>query len=371
VISVAREGVAELAYFALFLLLPASLGFVGLVLAVRLPANAVGWLLLVSGALAGVAFASGEYVTTAAAIDARDWPLLAAAAWASSVWFVPSIGLLVVFLPLLFPTGRLLTPRWRLVAWVGVLGVLTGALGPATSPTVSAQSAVFPNPLAAPEPLRDAIQLATDASNAVAPAIFVLAVVSLLLRFRRSHGVERQQIKWFLFVAAIAAIAFGVSLTNVPTISDIAWLVGLLSLALLPVAIGIAVLHHGLYDIDRIVSRTISYTLVTAILALTFVAVVLAAQELVAPLTHSNGVAVAASTLLVAVLFQPLRRRVQAAVDGRFNRRRYDAERAIDAFAARVRDEVEVERVAQALTSTLEDTMQPTSAAVWLRRATA
>ncbi|HEU4572398.1 MAG TPA: hypothetical protein VFR93_06905, partial [Candidatus Limnocylindrales bacterium] len=219
VMSIAREGLAEVAYFAIFLLLPASLGFVGLVLALRRPENAVGWLLLVSGALAGFAFAGGEYVTTAASVGGH-WPFLPAAAWVSSVWFVPSIGLLVVFLPLLFPTGRLLSPRWRVVAWIGVFGVAAGALGPATTPTVSAQDVSLPNPLAAPEPLAGAIRLATDASNVVAPVIFVIAVVSLLLRFRRSRGAERQQIKWFLFVAAIAAIAFGVSLTNIPTLSD-------------------------------------------------------------------------------------------------------------------------------------------------------
>lgn len=367
-VSIATRGFAELVYFALFLLIPASLGLVGLVLALRRPDNAVGWLLLVSGSLAGLAFAGGEYVSLAAAAGHLEWPLVSPAAWISNVWFVPSIGLLVVYLPLLFPTGRLLSPRWRIVAWIGVLGVLAGAVGPATTPTLSAEQTVLPNPLAAPPAVHDALQLATDASNVVAPIIFVVAVASLLLRFRRSRGVERQQIKWFLFTAALGAAAFALALANVPTISDAAWLLGLLSLGLLPIAIGVAILRYRLYDIDRIVSRAVAYTLVTAVLAATFVAVVLAAQTIVDPVIHSNAAGVATSTLVVAALFQPLRRRVQRATDRRFNRTRYDAEREIEAFVTHVRDLVDVEPVAEALDQTLRRTVQPATAAVWLRR---
>ncbi|HEY3523515.1 MAG TPA: hypothetical protein VGK63_07400 [Candidatus Limnocylindrales bacterium] len=366
--SIATRGVAEIVYFALFLLIPASLGLVGLVLALRRPENAVGWLLLVSGCLAGVAFAAGEYVSLAATTGHLDWPLVSPAAWISNVWFVPSIGLLVVFLPLLFPTGRLLSPRWRAVAWIGVLGVVAGALGPATTATVSAEQTVLPNPLAASEPLRDAFQLATDASNVVAPVIFLVAIASLLLRFRRSRGVERQQIKWFLFTAAIGAGSFALALTNVPAVSDAAWFVGLFSLVLLPIAIGVAILRYRLYDIDRIVSRAVAYTLLTAVLAATFAVVVLTAQTLADPMIHSNAAGIAASTLIVASLFQPLRRRVQRATDRRFNRTRYDAEHEIDAFAAHVRDLVDVEPVAEALDQALHRTVQPATAAVWLRR---
>jgi hypothetical protein len=354
--------------FLVFVLIPASLGSVGALLALRRSENLIGWLLLLSGALAGIAFASAQYVRAAAETGHLDWPMIVPAGWISNTWFVPAVGLLVVYLPLLFPTGRLPGPRWRIISAIGAAGILTGALGPATAPITLEEPVVVANPLAPGEPLLGAIQLLTTVSNVIAPVIFLAAVSSLLIRFRRSRGVERQQLKWFLFVAAFVAAAFALSLVSPPPVSDVAWFVGLVSMALLPAAIAVAILRYRLYDIDRIISRTISYAIVTALLALVFGGTVLVLQAALASVTHSTDtLTVAGSTLLVAALFQPVRRRVQATVDGRFNRRRYDAEREVEAFVADARDEVEIDRLAHALAATLVRTVEPASASVWLR----
>jgi hypothetical protein len=190
----------------------------------------------------------------------------------------------------------------------------------------------------------------------------------VVVRFRRSRGVERQQLKWLASVAAVAAPALVVAIRSSGSVSDVAWFVVLLSLGLLPIAIGIAILRYRLYDIDRIISRTLAYAVLTAVLAAVYLVGFLGLQSALTPFTENGGpVAVAASTLAVFALFQPVRRRIQTIVDRRFYRSRYDAAREIESFAARVRDEVEVDRLAVALSITLERTMQPASASIWLR----
>jgi hypothetical protein len=219
--------------------------------------------------------------------------------------------------------------------------------------------------------------------NAVATVLLVaggaLAVTSLLVRYRRAAPIERQQLKWFAAVATVAGIA---GVVNVATYaasggagpSGTLGVVEAVSsffiyggLALLPVAIGIAVLRHNLYEIDRLISRSIGWAVLTLILGITFAAVVLALQALIAPSTGSNELAIAGSTLLVAALFQPLRRRVQLVVDRRFNRSRYDAERTVAALAARLRDEVDLEAVRADILATVDAALEPRSASLWLR----
>jgi hypothetical protein len=368
--AVAIGKLADLPFYLLFFLLPLSLSAVGGLLALRRSDNAIGWLLLTSGTLASVTFASGEYVRFAAEQGPADWPLLVPAAWLSASGFVPAIGMLIVFLPLLFPTGHLLSPRWRIVALIAVGGVAAGAIGPATAPGPLNTPGGPPNPLVPPEPLLGWIQTISTLSNLVAPPVFLLAVLSLLLRFRRSGGVERQQIKWFLLVASVASIAFAASVLSVGPISDAAWVLGLLLMACLPVAIGFAIFRYRLYDIDRLISRTVAYAVVTAVLAAVYALAFAGLGTLLAPFTASEGpIAVAASTLVVFALFAPVRSRIRAAVDRRFNRARYDAQREVDAFAARVRDEVDVEPVTRALEDALVRTVQPAVTGIWLRGA--
>jgi hypothetical protein len=366
-LSIADGNVAQAPFYLIFILPPATLGFVGALLTTRRPDNAIGWLLLASGMLAGGAFASVQFVDAAIANGAADAPIIVAMAWISSTWFVPAIGLLVVFLPLIYPSGHLPGGRWRIVAFVGVLGVVCGAIGPATAAGPMSDPSGPLNPLVPPEPLAGWIQAISTASNFVAPPIFLLAVANLLIRFRRSDGVERQQMKWFLFVASFSAVAFIVSLIGITPISDVAWVVGLLSMAFLPLAIGLAILRYRLYDIDRIVSRAVGYSIVSGLLAVVFVVVVLISQSILEPLTGSGDLAVAASTLVVASLFQPVRRAIQSRVDRRFNRSRVSADRLISAFGSRLRDETDTRAIREALVSAIDQTIVPEGVALWLR----
>jgi hypothetical protein len=209
------------------------------------------------------------------------------------------------------------------------------------------------------------------------PAALLLAVAAVIVRLRRSEGIERAQLKWF--VAAIFAVGSFVTLAFVdggldiglaagtnPTFFDV---LAVASLSLPPIAVGVAILRYHLFEIDRIISRTLSWALVTGLLGAVFVGIVVGLQALSTKVTGTNTLAVAASTLVVAAAFQPLRRRVQVGVDRRFNRARYDAERTTDAFAAQLRDEVDLARLSAALVETVNEAVRPASATVWLRSA--
>jgi hypothetical protein len=223
------------------------------------------------------------------------------------------------------------------------------------------------NPFVPAEPFRTWIETAATLSNAIAPFVFVLALASLVIRFRRSHGAERQQIKWFLFVAAVATVLFAVSMVDVQPVSDVAWALGLLTMAFLPLAIGLAILRYRLYDIDRVVSRTVGYTLVTAILAAAFVGGVIVAQRVLAPITQSNTLAIAASTLVVAALFQTVRRAIQGRVDRRFDRSRVNAERLVTTFGDTLRDVTDLPTINDSLVATVGTTWAPAGVGMWVR----
>jgi len=364
-----RGDVQSIPFFLIFLLLPANLGLVGAVLTTRRPDNSIGWLLLVSGALAGLTFSAGELERSAMAAGNWDWPLLVPAAWVASSWFIPAIGILVVFLPLLFPTGHLLSPRWRWVAIAGIFGVAAGTIGPATAPGPMADPRGPLNPFVPPEPIVTWIQAAATLSSLIAPPVFVLAFASLLIRFRRSRGVERQQIKWFLFVAAVATLLFVVSMLSTGAFSDVVWALGLLTMAFLPLAIGLAILRYRLYDIDRVVSRAVGYTLVTATLAAAFAVAVIVAQTILTPVTQSSTLAVAASTLVVAALFEPVRRAIQGHVDRRFDRSRVNAERLVTTFGDTLRDVTDLPTIHDTLVATVGTTWAPADVGIWVRAA--
>ena len=197
--------------------------------------------------------------------------------------------------------------------------------------------------------------------------VLPLAIASTILKYRRGSSVVREQLKWFAAVALLTVAGFIVRATGVAPIADVGGLLGILGLVLLPIAIGIAILRYRLYDIDRIISRTVSYAVVTGILAVVFVGTILVSQTFLASFLNGSSVAVAASTLVVAALFQPLRRRVQSVVDRRFDRSRYDAERTVAAFAGRLRDEVELERLEADIRSVVSLTLAPTSVGLWMR----
>ena len=363
---------ASLPFFLIFLLLPLNLGLVGFVLATRRADNRIGWLLLVAGAFTAVTFAAGEYERLVLARGDALTPLLVLASWLASWAFIPAVGMLVVFLPLLYPTGRLTSPRWRPLILVAVFGVTAGTVGLATVPGPLGGDPRGPvNPFVPPEPALTVIQGLATIGNLLAGPVFLLALVSLLVRFRRSRNVERQQIKWFLLAAAVTAVLFAISQLPLAPVSDVAWSLGLLSMTFLPLAIGLAILRYRLYDIDRIVSRVVAYTIVTAVLTAAFAAVVVVSQAVLAPVTESNTLAIAVSTLVVATAFQRIRRPIQAGVDRRFDRSHVKAEAVADSFSARLRDVTDLDAIQRSVADGVGTAWAPSSVGIWVRGATA
>ena len=196
-----------------------------------------------------------------------------------------------------------------------------------------------------------------------------IGAISVLVRFRRSQGLERQQLRWMMAALTLVPLAViaGFLLVTGGAPSQVAWIPALVAFMLPPLAVGIAVLRYRLYEIDRIISRTIGWAAVTTVLAVVLVAVILVTQTALASITTSNTFAVAASTLVVSALFQPLRRRVQATVDRRFNRARYDAKRTVAAFAGRLRDELDIEALTTVIAAAVMQTVEPVSVSLWLR----
>ena len=347
---------------------------VGTILVARLPGNRIGWLLLVGGLL----FAASGGVSGLADFGLNVHPgSVPGAVWLAwlSGWIAVPVVVAVVYLPLLFPTGRLLSARWRSVAVAGAVAAVVGSVQSAfTAFTPGTYPPAAQNPLTVSGSIGDLLSLAGTVAVIVMIAVVFLAPASLVVRYRRAIGVERQQLKWFAAVIAIAGPALAIAILSsgatsgiIADVSNAAWGIAVITLALLPVAIGVAVLRYRLYEIDRLISRSISWAVVTLTLGGVFVAVILVTQALIAPVTGSNELAVAGSTLLVFALFQPLRRRVQRLVDRRFNRDRYDAERTVAAFVSRLRDDVDLQQLRGEILATVARTVEPASISLWLR----
>jgi hypothetical protein len=351
---------------------------VGAVLVSRLPRNRIGWLLAIGGLVLAVSGATSGLADYGLNIHPGSVPGAIWFAWTSQWAWAPEIAILFILLPLFYPTGRLLSSRWRVAVAMAAVVLLVGGIGSALSPWDPDPYPVE-NPLALGGTAGDLIGWVVN----IGVTIFVVAggaaaCASLVVRYRRATLIERAQLKWFAVVAMITGLGGTVSIVtdltsaDAPTgvvgiVNEIAGFLIYGGLALLPVAIGVAVLRYRLYEIDRLISRTISWAAVTLILGGLFVALILALQALLVPVTGSNELAVAGSTLLVFALFQPLRRRVQRIVDRRFNRSRYDAERTVAAFAERLRDEVDLEQLRAEILATVSATVEPTSVSLWLR----
>jgi MFS family permease len=354
-----------------------ALSFVsaGAILVSRLPTNPIGWLLLAGG----LCFALGNGATglgvAGLSLHPGSVPGAVWFAWLSEWIWAPAVGS-VIGLALVYPSGKLLSPRWRPVALgafllIAILSVGT-AFGPWTDGLFPVQNPLAINGGTLPPQLRSLSFLGT-LLGLLTLAVPLLSVGSLVVRYRRSVGVERAQLKWFAAVVALSVPAFLIS-TFLYTATGLAGVVAYVAggvayfgFALLPVAIGIAVLRYRLYEIDRLISRTISYGVLSAIVTGLFVGFILVFQAVLAPVTQSNELAVAASTLLAATLFQPIRRRVQRLVDRRFNRSRYHAERTVAAFAGRLRDEVDLDGLRAEILATVSASVQPSPVSLWLR----
>jgi hypothetical protein len=336
---------------------------VGALIASRQPRNPVGWQLLAVGALFMLDGTTGAYARYTLAVARGSLPGGLVLAWLGALAFAPIVWVLLILLPLYFPTGRLLSPRWRLVAWAGGLFTVLALVGNGLRPDIAEIAGIgaVPNPFAIPSAIHVLDLLLTLALPFLIVGIGG-AVAAIVVRFRRARGVERAQLKWFTYAASLTPLPF-IAHDLAPALADPLFAV---ILPLVPVSIGIAILRYRLYDIDRVINRTLVYGLLTALLGAVYTLGVFGLGQLLNPVTGASTLAVAASTLAVAALFQPARRRVQAVVDRRFNRRRYDAARTVEAFSLRLRDQVELDTLSAELLTVVDQTMQPTALSLWL-----
>jgi hypothetical protein len=330
--------------------LTVSFSVVGALITSQRPENLIGWIFLAVGFFYGLLSAGEEYAIYALLRNPGSLPLGAELSWLAKWIWAPGLGLILVFLPLLFPNGRPPSRRWWSVAWLGGLSIglicvlASIVLWPERGPAL-----VRPGGYAGEvEAWRSAVL--GWLWSLVIPMLLLAGfggVISLLVRFRRARGDERQQIKWFAAAAALTLVwylVFGQYTRGLP--EAIVALVSLLILQTIPVATGIAILRYRLYDIDRIINRTLVYGSLTVLLALLYFGSVTVTQALFQTLTGQvrlPQLVVVASTLIIAALFNPLRRRIQSFIDRRFYRRKYDARKTLEAFSAKLRDETDLE----------------------------
>ena len=352
-----------------------SLVTVGAILVVRLPRNLIGWLLLGSGLSIAVNLGTSGLADYGLSQHPGSVPGAVWMALLSNVTWVPFIICLGFYLPLLYPSGHLPSRRWRPVAASGLIAIAFLTIQNVLAPFPTGS---FPpadqNPLAVSGPPGDLVSLLGAAATLIGLAMLPLIVASLVLRYRHAAGIERQQLKWLAAVMAIAGPALLVAIISPGGSSGIwgdldyvAWLIVTFGFALLPVAIGIAVLRYRLYDIDLVIRRTLVYGALAGLLAIAYGGSVLLLSAVLAPLASENSLAVAGSTLLVAALFSPVRNGVRSVVDRRFYRSRYDASRELADLSQRLRGEVDLDGVQAEVLGTVARTLQPVSASMWLR----
>jgi hypothetical protein len=350
---------------------------VGLVLAVRRPRHAIGWLFVAMGLVAAVHSIAVEYAMRALATAPGSLPAGSWLAWVAYwTWSLnlPALALLL----LLFPDGQVPWPRWRVVPWLLGLAVAGVTVWSMLQPgSFDLNGLIIENPAGVAALDDPTVQAVGNVPGILAVlTLFVGSVACAMAPFvrrRRAGPIERQQLKWLAFVAAASGLAgaagfllAGFGNTIVVVTGRLLLVVALAGVAVgIPVAVGLAILRYRLYDLDRVITRTLVYVLLTAALGLGYAGVVLTLGQLLG--RHNSSLAVAGATLAMAALFQPLRRRIQRLVDRRFNRRRYNAAQTIQAFSARLRDQVDLDTLTGELLAVADQTMQPTQASLWLR----
>jgi hypothetical protein len=349
-----------------------SFSTVGGVIAPRLPPhNPIGWLFCTIGLIGGMRVFVAEYAIVTLLAEPGSplgrLPGGEALAWVSSWLWVPHIALFL-YLALLFPDGRPPSPRWWPFAWVVGVVVVTGTVAVALWPETAAGFDLTNHPIG--------IEVATDVVNPVETILYTLALVamsSLVVRLRRSKGVERQQVKWFAYAVVVLAISAilayvvfeSIGMRWLGWISSVLVMVGVVGL---PGAVGIAILRYRLYNIDVLINRTLVYGSLTAVLILVYVGSVVLLQELFLTLTgEQSQLAVVVSTLAIAALFNPLRRRIQGFIDRSFYRRKYDAAKTLTAFSAKLREGTDLDTLTDDVLAVVQETMQPAHVSLWLR----
>ena len=353
-------------------LIPAvAFAAVGSIVVRRRPENPIGWLFcVIAVVLASAVFATAYgYHSLVAEPDSLPGGAYAAFVGAN-IWAVAFFaGVLIL---LLFPTGTPPSPRWRPLVWLQGFGLLLFCVGVLAPHKLTEPFEQFENPLridGAPEALGNA---AIAGWFILVPSL-LLAAAALVVRYRRSGAVERQQLKLVASTGVLFAVAFLLESfatdSGSGVLEELTGALAIAALTAIPVAAGVAILRHRLYDIDLLIRRTLVYGVATVGLAGLYFGIVLALQEVFSSFAGGSDLAVAISTLAVAALFGPARRRVQKAVDRRFYRRRYDAQQTLESFAARLRDEVDLDALGTELRTVVRDTMQPSDVSLWLRPA--
>jgi len=319
------------------------------------------------GLLMGVLFVVGSYAELGLAGPGAPSPGAVFAAWVGAWIFIPAAFGLPMFLLLLFPSGHFLSRRWRMVGWFLGTIVTLAAVVKALRP--GGISHGLQNPFAPGGGLGEILEVLDTVTDLLALPGFALAAAGLVVRLRRSRGIERQQLKWFTYAAALVAVGLGTSIL-IPggAFADLAFLIGLLALAGLPIAAGMAILRYRLYDIDVVINGTLVYGALTVTLALVYVGSVVSLQYLFRLISGGGSqLVIVASTLAIAALFNPLKRRIQNFVDRRFYRSKYDAARTLEAYSAKLRDETDLESLNGELLAVVGQTIQPEHVSLWLR----
>ena len=349
----------------LITLLPFSV--VGAIIASRRPRNAIGWLFCGVGVTIGLNSFAGDYAEFWLASGFGRSRLGEAAAWLSSWLWIVLVYVPASVLLLLFPDGRLPSPRWRPVAWGVALGTVGGVVGTALDAGPLVDFPRIANPYGVDAPV---VGIVGVAGNIVAAGSMVASAASLIVRLRRAGSVERQQIKWLAYGGAVVVGTICVGASFIPWSVPVSIVIMSFSLLGLPVFTGVAIVRHHLYDIDVIINRTLVYGTLTVTLSLLYFGGATLAQISFSALTGQERLpqfTVVASTLVIAALFNPLRRWIQNAVDRRFYRKKYDARKTLEAFAARLREETDVDALGDDLVSVVRETMQPEHAGLWRR----
>jgi uncharacterized membrane protein YhdT len=345
---------------------------VGALVASRRPDNPIGWLVCLYGFVISLSYFGAEYVIYALLAEPGSLPAGEALAWVLS-WILPVVIGLSIFPLLLFPTGRLPSRRWRWLAWLSAVwmlltmitgafasGALLGVLGPIENPVgIDGLTGAY-----------------TTLLLFVSPLLTTAAALSLLVRFRRAVGVQRQQIKWFAY-AAVATVSASTLAYIIPGVIDTplwferaGFVLNAAFVPAIPISIGIAILRYRLYDIDIIINRTLVYGSLTVALVLVYFGGVAATQTVFRALTgheQQSQLAVVVSTLAIAALFNPVRRHIQSFIDQRFYRQKYDARMTLEAFSAKLRDETDLDSLSEELISVVLETMRPEHVSLWLR----
>jgi len=363
----AKNDPAQLLHQVLYTLAFLTFPAVGALIVTYRPENPIGWIFCaVTSAVFG--FAAEQYAIYATSTRPGSLPAGVWVAWLGSWSGDPGYAIPFTFTLLLFPSGRLPSARWRPFAWLAGGYIALDTLFAAFTPGPISENIAWVNNPAGIEQLADASRL----FHMIGPLFFVLVlgcVLSVLLRFRRAQGTERQQIKWFAFatIMVVLLVLLEVVLRTLPVLLE--EVLFSIAIAALPIAVGIAILRYRLYDIDIIIRRTLIYSLLTVTLGLVYLGCIVVLQRLVVPALGGSELAIVASTLAIAALFNPLRRRIQNLIDRRFYRRKYDAAKVLTAFAATARDETDLDVLAAAMLRVVDETVQPEFVGLWIKPA--